>query len=118
MGAGRRFGLLLALLAGGAAAAEPVTRADLARAYAASRAMADGDAAADAYRAGRFDGYLTGLAEALAARREICLPACFCAVREALAPALERGPAAADAAQAAGPWLAAQLAQNFPCPGR
>lgn len=115
--------LLLALTVGNAVA-EPLKLGDLARAFAASRAMERGEATADAtapaYRAGRFDGYLVGLAEAMQARGEICLPGCFCHVRERLDPALEQALAepALDLTQPATPWLAAQLRKTYPCPAR
>lgn len=119
----RGFLLLLALITGNAVA-EPLNLSDLARAFAASRAMErsepGADAAAPAYRAGRFDGYLVGLAEAMQARGEICLPGCFCHVRERLDPPLEQALAdpSLDLTQPATPWLEAQLRQTYRCPAR
>lgn len=117
------FLLLFAASLGGQAA-EPLQLGDLARAFAASRAMernaGEAEAATPAYRAGRFDGYLIGLAEALQARGEICLPACFCHVREQLDPLVELALAdpALDLTQPAMPWLAAQLRRSYSCPAR
>jgi hypothetical protein len=109
-----------ALLAAGIAVgakAEPTSIADLARAFEASRAMDRGDPAANLYRAGRFDGYLVATAEALAARGEVCLPACFCQVREVLDAELERrlSEPGFDRTGPAGSWLAARLRAAFPC---
>jgi hypothetical protein len=112
-----------ALLAAGIAVgaqAEPTSIADLARAFEASRAMDRGDPAANLYRAGRFDGYLVATAEALAARGEVCLPACFCQVREVLDAELERrlSEPGFDRTGPAGSWLAARLRAAFPCVAR
>jgi hypothetical protein len=99
---------------------EPTTVDDLTRAFSASRAMDRGDPDANRYRAGRFDGYLVSLAEALSARGEVCLPACFCEVRERMDTALERGLAdpALDRGQPAGLWLGQRLRETFPCGAR
>jgi len=105
-------------------AVEPITVRDLARSFTASRAMERGDpASADAtvsYRAGRFDGYLISLGELMQARGELCLPACFCHVREQFDPALEKllGDPALDLSQPAHPWLADQLRAMYPCTPR
>lgn len=126
----RRLVLLLLLArsvgVGGAQAAEPLALGDLHRAFVASQAMASGAAASSAdlsvstlsYRAGRFDGYLAAVAENLQARGEICLPGCFCEVRERLDPRLAMALAdpKLDPAQAATPWLAARLREMYPCP--
>lgn len=120
MSTGRRAAaLLLCAVSVGGHAAEPLRLGDLARAFAASRAMERGEAeaATPAYRAGRFDGYLIGIAEVLAARGEICLPACFCQVREHLDPAIEVALAdpQLDLAQPAMTWLAGELRRRYPC---
>jgi hypothetical protein len=109
--------LLAAGMAFGVQAAEPSTIADLARAFEASRAMDRGDPAANLYRAGRFDGYLVATAEALVARGEVCLPSCFCQVREVLDAEIGRRVAGPDLDRdgPAGIWLAARLREAFPC---
>lgn len=114
--AGLIAGAISCALAAGAAA-EPATVGDLARWFEASRAFEQGDASANAHRAGRFDGYLGGLAEALAARRAICLPGCFCTIRERLVADLERRFAdpAFDPALPAEAWLAERLVEVAPC---
>ena len=104
------------------AQAEVLSVTDLARAFAASRTM---EATANpstidattAYRAGRFDGYLTGLAERLSAEGAICLPSCFCAVREKIDAELVAsfGEPLAIAGQAANLLVERQLRQSFPC---
>ena len=120
----RRVAFLLLVASLGVEATEPLQLGDLARAFAASQAMQRGigeaEAATAPYRAGRFDGYLAGVAEALQARGEVCLPACFCEVREPLDPAIESAFAepGLDLAQPALPWLAAQLKRRYPCPAR
>lgn len=122
----RAVGVLLVALAPQVGAVEPVTVGDLARLLAASRAMqagelgGGGDAETAFYRAGRFDGYLTGMAEVLLARGEICVAGCFCHVRERLDPALADALAdpALDHNQPAAPWLAARLRAAYPCAGR
>lgn len=109
---------------------------DLARSFSASLAMAREDAgsvagiegksgvntdlATLAYRAGRFDGYLVSIGESLQARGEICLPACFCHVREQFDPQLESWLAdpALDRSQSAQHWLADRLRAAYPCPSR
>lgn len=108
------------MLVATAVAAEPASVGDLARWFAASRAFERGDAAANAHRAGRFDGYLGALAESLAARGAICLPACLCTVRERIAADLETRFAdpAFDPAPPAAAWLAERLAEVAPCPPR
>ena len=116
-----RLVVALALgLAAGGVRPEPATLADLARAYEASRAMDRGEAGANLYRAGRFDGYLLAVAESLAARGEVCLPACFCAVREKIDARLEThlGSPASDLGEAAAGWIAARLREYFPCGAR
>lgn len=121
----RGLALVLALaLAPPVVAVEPVSVADLSRMAAASRAMQAGDLDASAetafYRAGRFDGYLTSLAEAMIARGEICIAGCFCHVREVFDPALAVALAdpALDPRQPAAPWLADRLRAAYPCPGK
>lgn len=120
----RSLFLLLFAASLGGHAAEPLRLSDLARAFAASQAMERdaGEAAAvtPAYRAGRFDGYLIGLAEILQGSGEICLPACFCQVREQLVPVLEQALAdpALDLEQPATPWLAAKLRRSYACAAR
>ena len=112
--------LAIGVAACGPAAAEPATLADLARAYEASRAMDRGDPAANLYRAGRFDGYLIAVAETLAARGEVCLPACFCAVREKMEEQLDAAfvSGGADRSAGAAGWIAARLREYFPCGAR
>ena len=113
-----RFAVALVVgTAAGGIQADPATLADLARAYEASRAMDRGDAGANLYRAGRFDGYLAAIAETLAARGEVCLPACFCAVRDTIDTRLEShlGSPEADRSEAAAGWIAARLREYFPC---
>ena len=105
-----------------AQAAEPVSLGDLARAYAGSQAM-DRDGAVpprQAYRAGRFDGYLLGLAESLQEAGSICIAGCMCDVRTRLDPLLDQALAdpALNLQQAAAPWLTERLRAIAPCTAR
>ena len=113
-------GVLMFALAMPAPAAEPTTVDDLACAFSASRAMDRGEPNANLYRAGRFDGYLVALSEALAARGEVCLPACSCEIRERVDVEVERllADPALDRTQPAGPWLVSRLRGAFPCLAR